>query len=291
MRVNVMGATGQLGRKVIAALLERGAAVEDVVGSARSPAKGRGLGVEIREADYDDRDSMRRAFSLCDVVLLIPSTAPVEPRIVQHASALGAARSAGVKHVLFSSLTTAQPGSLFHISPFLLYAECKTRQSGMEWTILRSNMYLDPIADWIPELIKMTRLPYPVREGRVAYVSRDDLAQALAAACLSRDHVGETYELTGPRALSMPELAGIVARITGQKVAFDSITEAEFAEVCRDGEEDVSESMIEILTSIYRAVDNGEFSRVTDHVERLTGRPPEAVEDYLRRVWSERKEG
>jgi len=151
-------------------------------------------------------------------------------------------------------------------------------------------MVLDPVADWMPELVRMGRLPYPVRDGRVAYVSRDDLARALAAACLSGGCVGETYELTGPRALSMPELAEIVARVTGSAVRFESITEEAFAEICRDGEE-VPESMIATLASIYRAVDNGEFSRATDHVERLTGRAPEAAEDYLRRMWGERGEG
>jgi len=143
-------------------------------------------------------------------------------------------------------------------------------------------MYLDPIADWMPQLIRMEKLPYPVKQGQVAYISRDDLARALAAACLSDEHNRKLYHLTWAHALSMTELADIITRVAGRTVAFDSVSEETFADICR--EDDVPERMIEILISMYRAVDNGEFSLVTTDVERLTGNPAEDAESYLRRV-------
>ena len=287
MKINVMTATGQLGRKVIRALLDQGATPADVIACARTPQKADDLaaqGITVRRADYEDRDAMRTAFEGTEVLALIPSTAPVEPRILQHHNALDAAREAGVKRVVFASLATAAfPDSRFLITPFLLYAESRLRLSGMDWTLLRNGMYLDPIADWTPELVAMERLPYPVKTGRVAYIARDDLARATAAACLNSGHAGQVYELTGSDALSMPDLAAIIARVTGRAVRFDSITDEAFADVCRQGNEDVPEFLIEILTSLYHAVDNREFETVTDHVERLTGTPPETAERYLRR--------
>ena len=287
MKINVMPATGHLGRKVVQALLDQGAAPGDVIACARTPQKADDLaaqGIAVRRADYENRDAMQAAFEDTDVLALIPSTAPVEPRILQHHNALDAARRAGVQRVVFASLATAAfPASRFLITPFLLYAESRLRLSGMDWTILRNGMYLDPIADWVPELVEMGRLPYPVKTGRVAYIARDDLARATAAACLHSEHAGKVYELTGPEALSMPDLAATIARVTGQAVGFESITDEAFAEVCRQGNEDVPEFLIGILTSLYHAVDNHEFETVTDHVERLTGTPPETAESYLRR--------
>ena len=287
MKINVMTATGQLGRKVIRALLDQGAAPADVIACARTPQKADTLaaqGITVRRADYEDRDAMRAAFEGTEVLALIPSTAPVEPRILQHHNALDAAREAGVKRVVFASLATAAfPDSRFLITPFLLYAESRLRLSGMDWSLLRNGMYLDPIADWTPELVAMGRLPYPVKTGRVAYIARDDLARATAAACLNSGHAGQVYELTGSDALSMPDLAATIARVTGRAVRFDSITDEAFADVCRQGNEDVPEFLIKILTSLYHAVDNREFETVTDHVERLTGTPPETAESYLRR--------
>jgi NAD(P)H dehydrogenase (quinone) len=125
-------------------------------------------------------------------------------------------------------------------------------------------------------------LPYPVREGRVAYISRDDLARAIAAVCLKEGHSGSVYELTGPEAVSMPRLAEAISAASGTAVAYQQVSEEEFAAVCRAGGD--PEPLVQILVSMYRAVDAGEFERVTDHVERLTGTPAETVETYLKRA-------
>ena len=282
MTINVVGATGQLGGKVMAALLAQGAASSDLIASVRTPAKAQALqaqGIMVRHADYDDGDTLRAAFEGTDVLLLIPSTAPVEPRILQHARAVEAAQAAGVQRLLFSSFAAASPTSAFAVAPFMLYAEAKTRQSGLGWTILRNGMYLDPIADWTPELVAMGRLPYPVARGRVAYISRDDLARATAAACLDDAHSGCVYDLTGGEAVSMPELAAAIAAATGAPVVFDHVSDDAFRAVCRaDGE---SDHITEILLTMYRAVEQGEFEQVTDHVEHLTGQPPQTVRAYL----------
>ncbi len=285
MKINVVGASGQLGSKVVRSLLARGADPESVIASARSKARVEGieaLGVELRHADYDRPATLRSAFAGTGVLLLIPSLAAVEPRIVQHCNAVEAAQDCGVRRVVLVSFRAAQTSSRFLIAPYLLYAESKVRLSGMDWTILRNGMYLDPLADWAPALAAEGRLPYPVRHGRVAYVCRDDLARASAAACLQDGHEGQVYELTGRRAVSMPELASALTAATGQPIAFTQVSEGEFGEICRaDG---VPEYITEVLTSMYRAVDAGEFETVTDHVERLTGAPPEGVTEYLRRA-------
>jgi NAD(P)H dehydrogenase (quinone) len=285
MKINVMGATGQLGRKVIQKLLDQGARAQDLIASVRSLEKAKDLadrGVVIRHADYDDPASLLVAYQESDVLLLIPSLASIEPRIMQHNNALEAAKEAGVKRVAFTSFTAAKPDSKFFVATFMLYAESKLRLSGMDWTILRDGMYLDPIADWIPDLVKAGRLPYPVEKGRVAYISRYDLARGIAAACLNSGHSEKIYELTGPKALSMDELAEAISNATGKIVEFHQVTEKEYAEICRA--DNIPEPMIAILASMYRAVDNGEFETVSDHVELLTGTPPESAESYLTRV-------
>lgn len=292
MTINVMGATGQLGRRVMQALIDQGASPGDLVASVRSPDKARGLaaqGISVRLADYDDQAMMVRAFDETEVLLLIPSTARVEPRIMQHYNALKAAWTSGVKRVVFCSLSSAAfPNSRFFVTPYLLYAELKLRQSRMGWTILRNGMYLDPVADWMPELVEMGRLPYPVRGGTVAYIARHDLARATAAACLNDQHAGKVYELTGSEALSMDALAGAISEATGHQIPFHEITENEYAEICRSGKDYIPEALIPLLISLYHAVDHDEFAHVTDHVEQLTGTPPERAGDYLRRIWTQK---
>lgn len=284
-----MGATGQLGRRIVDALLSLDVAPSDIIASARTVSKAasmKDMGIQIRHADYEDLDSMRKAFSNSDVLVLIPSTAPVEPRIVQHQKAMQAATESGVGRLLFVSVCTGgHLDSKFEITPYLVYAEMKVRQCGIPWTILRNTMYLDAIGAWLPELVEMKRLPYPVKQGKIAFVGRDDLARAIAAACLSEEAAGQIYELTGSEALSMSTLAEILSEVTGEPIHFDSISDQEYAEICRQGTEDVSEPLIRILTSIYWAVDNGEFGTATNHIEQLTGTPPVDAASYLKTYW------
>lgn len=289
MIVNVMGATGQLGRRIVEALIDQGTDPSNIIASARTVSKAADMnerGIQVRQADYEDTASMKAAFAGSDAVVLIPSTAGVEPRILQHHNAIQAAKEAGVGRLLFVSLTTAAYlDSKFEVTPYMMYAEMKLRQSGIPWTILRNTMYLDPVGDWMPELVEMKRLPYPIKDGKIAFTGRDDLARAVAAASLNTETIGQMYELTGPEALSMPDLAAVISDVTGTAVAFDSISDEEYAEICRTGNENVPEGMIRILTSIYWAVDNGEFGVATDHIEQLTGTPAQHAKEYLTAYW------
>ena len=283
MKINILGASGALGRKIVAELLNRGLPPQDLVLSVRSPERVMDYakeGILVRRANYDDPESLKLAFRECDTVHLIPSTAPPEPRIQQHANAVEAAERAGVKRISFSSLSSTRIDSRFLINPFLVYAESKLRLSSMEWTILRNNLYLDPIADWIPELKRLGFIPYPMEKARIAYVTREDLAGATAAVLLGSGHAGKTYDLTGSKAVSMPELAEALSAATGAPIEFRSVDEEEFASYC--GEEPAP-----ILNSLYRAAEAGEFAGVTKHIEELSGSVPERVEDYLSRVCRE----
>ena len=285
MKINVLGGTGQLGSRIIDALLHAGATPDQLVVSCRNESKARrfaDIGIEIRFADYDIPESLAPAFDSTDALMLIPSMAPVEDRVIEHDRILAGAKSASVGRIVFSSFGAARTDSMFLVAPYLVYAESKVRLSGIDWTILRNGMYLDPLAEWAPDLAKLGRLPYPVKCGHVAYISRDDLARASASALMQAGHSGQVYELTGPEAVSMPQLAGALTAATGTPIAFDCVSEPEFEAICR--EDDIPDEIVAILASMYRAVDHGEFAQVTDHVELLSGTPAESVEAYLQRA-------
>lgn len=285
--IGVMSASGQLGAGVVGHLLRNGVAPTGLAALTRDPAKLRhfaDLGVQVKPADYADCTSMAQAFRDVDSLVLIPTKSPVVRRIQEHANALEAARQAGVRRIILLSISAARPDSRSIIAPFYLYAESATRLSGMDWLILRMGLYLDPLADWAPELAATGQLPYPVERGRVAYVVRDDVARATAAAALSPGTRGEVLELTGPAAMSMTELAADLSTATGREIRFRTVSEEAFLNICLQGGEPPLIS--QILISLYRAVDAGEFARATDHIERLTGTPARGALDYLTDVLS-----
>jgi len=183
-----------------------------------------------------------------------------------------------IVHLGFQATSLETP---FILAPYLLYAESKLRQSGLGWTILRNGLYADPLVDYAPKLVQTGRIPYPAGEGRISYISRDDLARSAAAASLDRSHTGKLYELTGPEALSIADLASILSRITGKEIRYDPASETEFLEMCR--EPGVPDYVPQALFSIYQGAARGDFDRTTNHVELLTGSPAEPLESYLKR--------
>lgn len=283
MRYAVTAATGQLGRATITALLdEQGTAAGDVVAAVRTPKKAADLaarGVVVRRADYTEPDSLREAFAGVQRVLVIPGTAMPAQRVPQLQNTLDAARDAQVRHVLHFGLVGTHPDNGFAIMPYLLYAESALRLSGMDWTLLRNALYAEPILDWVDDIVRMGTIPYPTGEGRHAYASRRDLARAGAAALTTDGHEGQIYELTGPAALTTRELCEAVARATGARVEHREATVDDYVRACLQG--GMSEPVARFMATLYDPIRQGLSAACTDHVERLTGRPPASLQELL----------
>lgn len=286
MVIGILGASGQLGRRTVEAVLARNVPAGDVIAMTRTPDTLEELaarGVDVRRADYDDLPSLGTAFMGVERLLLVPSMAMPVERVRQFENALTAALAAGVRHVVHYGLVPTVLESPFAVTPFLLYAESALRLSGLAWTVFRNSLYADPIAEWVPRIVEMGTIPYPTGLGRCAFVTRDDIARA-AAAVLAADsdvHEGAIYNLTGPDALTTADLCAAVARVTGEKVVDRGAGDDEFLAACaKDGLPPVE---ARLLLSLYHAIAEGHLDVVTDDVARLTGRPAERFESFLRR--------
>jgi NAD(P)H dehydrogenase (quinone) len=268
----------QVGKQTIGRILAAGTPADAVIAGVRRPEAYDGPDCVLRRADYDDPGSMTAAFAGVDTLILIPTKSPLGPRCLEHWNALNAARDAGVSRIVFLSILSADPGSVSAIAPFILFAENATRNSGMDWVIARMGLYIEPVGDWVPELLVRGELPYPVREGRVAYVTRDDIARTLAAIARDRSIVSETLSFCAPP-VTMADLAAAISAATGTDIPFRACSSEEFIEICCQGNE--TPFITDVLLSLYRAVERGEFAIETDDVERLTGKPAQTVSDYL----------
>ena len=286
MKYGIMGASGQLGRKTLDAVLGQGTAPSDIVALVRSPNKltdYAALGVDVRWADYDDPSSLMEAYQGVDRLLLVPSLAMPAERVHQYYNAISAARKAGTTHLFHYSLVSTFLESPFVITPFLVFAESAIRTSGLKWTILRNGLYADPIVEWVPDIIEMGTIPYPTGEGRCAYVTRDDIARAGAAAITTDGHEGQVYNLTGSEALTTSDLCSAVAAVTGQPVADSKATDEDYIEACkRDGTPEV---VAHLLLTMYHTIRRGFMDVVTSDIEDLTGKPPENFGVFLRREY------
>jgi NAD(P)H dehydrogenase (quinone) len=280
-----MAATSRLGLRVIDELLKSGVPSGQIIASVRDLEKAQYLadkGVSLRLADYEKKETLQDAFKDTDVLLLIPTLAHVEDRIRQHCNAIEAAKEAQVHRVVFAGFITASVDSEFQVAPFMLYAESKLRVSGLDWTIVRNGRYLEEVSMSIPEMLETGIWEVPIKKGLIAYISRDDLARAIAAVCRDNKHSQKTYILTGIKAYGMEELTEMIRIITGKPIEYKPISIEEWLQRSREG--GMEEEWAGLIASLYQAVENREFELVTNDVEELTGQPPESAESFIRHM-------
>lgn len=275
--IAVTGSTGVLGGKVAARLSARGVPTRLL---ARDPGRAPRLpGGRVVRASYDDAASVVSALEGIEVLFMV-SAAESADRLEQHRTFLDAARRAGVQHVVYTSFFGAAPDATFTLARDHAATEQHLRASGMSWTLLRDNFYLD----FLPALVGEDGvIRGPAGEGRVAAVARDDIARTATEVLLSAErHAGATYDLTGPEALTLAEVATVLSTHLGRPVTFHDETVAEaYASRARWG---APPWQIDAWVSTYTAIAAGELARVGGDVERITGIAATSLADHLRQT-------
>ena len=227
--IAITGATGQLGHLVLNSLLAKVNASQ-IVATARNPAKATeiaALGIVVRPADYTDRASLEKAFAGVDKLLLISSN-EIGKRYTQHANVIAAAKAAGVKLIVYTSLLHADTSPL-SLADEHVQTETALKASGLPYVILRNGWYTENYTGSIPVVLAESALHGSAGEGRIASASRADYAEAAAVALTKDVGINVTYELAGDNAYTLADLAAEISRQTGRKIPYVNLPEADYA--------------------------------------------------------------
>lgn len=282
MRILVTGATGQLGSRVVAALLERVPA-EDVAVSVRDPEKADGLragGVEVRRGDFDDPESLDRAFAGVERLLLVSTDGDNESRLRQHRNAVAAAERAGVKFIAYTSLARTDR------SPLALGAvhretEAAIRATGIPYSMLRNNWYVENEAGSIQGAAAGAPVVTAAGDGRVGWVSRADLAEAAAVVLAGSGHENTVYELSGPPR-TYEEFARAIAEVLGREVPVQQVDAAEYERMM--GGLGLPGHLVELLVDAQRGMARGALDVESEDLEQLLGRPAAPLTESVARI-------
>lgn len=275
--IALTGVTGALGGEVVRLLA--GADLRlDLRLLARDPSRAPDVDTDVRRCHYGDLEEATAALRGVRTLLMVSGSESADRR-EQHRTFVRAAAEAGVEHVVYTSFAGAAPDAGFTLGRDHHDTEQAVQETGMAWTFLRDNFY----ADVLPLFADASGvIRGPAGEGRVAAVARADVA-AVAAAVL-RDpgpHAGRTYELSGPEALTMSEVAARAGRVLGRDLRFEDETEDAAYASRRAGWPDAEDWQLEAWVSTYTAIRDGECARVTGDVELVTGRPARTLEEAL----------
>ena len=211
MKIAVTSASGQLGAAIVRSLIDA-TGPENVIAIARTPAHAEGLGVEVRAGDYTQKEQFDQALRGVDALLLVSGNDDPEKRKQQHANVIDAAQQAGVRKVVYTSIIGPLRESAF--SPIVKsnrHTEEYLKNSGLDWSIGRNGIYLEPDLEYLGRYRKDGKITNCAGDGRCGYTTREELAYAYTRMLIEDQHNGQTYHLAG-QAITQYELADSIER-------------------------------------------------------------------------------
>lgn len=281
----VTGGTGHLGSATIEHLLKNTSA-NNIVVFARDKDKAKHLiekGIEVRIGTFDDVTSLDKAMQGIDKVLLISTID--HHRFQQHQNVVEAAKRAGVKHILYTSvsLRNVNTSAIKTLMESHFQTEDYIKASGLKYTLLRNTLYTDVIPFYIGEKVLDTGVFLPAGEGKVAYALRREMGEAAANVLLQEGHENKTYEFTGSELYSYEDVAKALSELSGIDLAYTDIEPAIFSEQLKQVE--TPEFVGSVIIGFATDIKNHQFEIVGKDLENLLGREPATLKEALKEVY------
>ncbi len=283
MNYNIFPASSDFGRKVADELLKKIDDSDKIIMTARSTSKlnaYKNKGIELRQADYNDVNSLNNAFKDNEVILIIPSTSMLEKRIQEINNVFSILKNKNNIQVILSSLFSTFNGlnSSIGIVPFYLYAESFLNVSNIPNTIVRNCYYAEVLLNE-----KELTMKQPAGDGKTVYLSKKDMAEATATVMLNNKLWGKTYTLTDDKSYDYYELANIISSVTDKNYVYEPSTKKEYKKTLKDVY-NINSNMGDILIQLYDATSKDEDNIITNDFKLILNRNPENLKEVLMKI-------
>jgi len=270
----ITGANGHFGKATIDHLLKKGVTPNTIAALVRDETKATALkekNVSIKIGDYDNYQSLVEAFTGVDKLLLISGT-DVEKRGAQQINAVKAAKEAGVKFIVYTSFerkneTASSPIAILAKSH--IDTENSIKESGIPYTILRNGLYADVIPMFVGDQVLEKGIFFPAGAGKVAFVTRDEMAEAAANILTGNGHAGNEYTIANNTNYSFADVAGLLGELTGKEIQYNSPDAKVFADALVAA--GVPAGGVALFGGFAEAVKQGEFYAERSDLEFLLG--------------------
>lgn len=273
-KLAITGVTGHLGGFVAKELSEAGVAARHL---ARSPERAPKLaGATVKKCSYEYSDEAIAALSGIDVLFMISAKENPE-RLQQHRAFIDAAKSAGVKHIVYTSFYNASPSSTFTLARDHAATEQYIKEKGLTYTFLRDNFYIDFFVDMARQY---GEIKGPAGAGKVSAVVRSDVADVAVEILKNPEKwVNQTLNMTGPEELTLSEIAEQISHSLGKTVTYveETVEEAYDSRKIWQAEQWEYDSWV----STYTAIAKGEQAGLSDDIKHVLGKAPTSLAEYL----------
>jgi NAD(P)H dehydrogenase (quinone) len=289
----VTGATGQYGTKVLEHLLTKEIEAPRISALVRDATKGQPLqdqGIELRVGNYADVDSLVRALQGVDTLLLVSSNdrGAVENRTAHHLNVIQAAKTAQVKHLVYTSFVTKPAFQNSAIAGFLTshaQTEQAIKDSGLTYTILQNGIYLEMIPIFAGAQVAETGvILFPAQAGKANWVLRAELAEAAAHVLTTQGHENKTYVLVNTEATSFQDIAQDLSEHLGKDIRYQSPPVEEFQAILQQA--GVPEVYIGMFAMWASAVAQGMLEVEDSTLATFLGRQPTTTAQFITQVYN-----
>jgi uncharacterized protein YbjT (DUF2867 family) len=265
----VTGATGNVGRELVGALLDAGQPVRALVrrqaDRSRLPA-----GVEVVVGDLDRPETLTAAVSGVRGMHLLSGYQGLE-------ALLADARRAGVERIVLQSSSAVPGGDLGNaVARYHILSEQAVRRWGLAWTMLQPNSFMSNTLQWLPQLRAGDLVRAPFADVPVATIDPYDVAAVSARALTEAGHAGRSYRLSGPESLRPADRVAVLARALGRELRFQAQSDAEARAELRAA---MPPEYVEAFFSFF-ADGTLDESDVLPTVQEITGRPPRSFQQW-----------
>lgn len=285
----ITGAAGNFGKATIENLLNKGKKPSSIIALVRDESKAKDLkdkGVVVKIGDYGQYESLLDAFQGAQKVLLISGT-DLANRSKQHLNVVKAAKEAGAKHILYTSIERKfdDPNSpLGDLASSHFETEKAIKESGLDYTIFRNNLYLEVIPMFVGEKVFENGIFFPAGEGKSAFASREDLAEAVANVLLSEGHENKDYAMNNIENYSFSDIAKTISGISEKEVNYVSPSVEVYTDVLSNA--GVPAIYIGMFVGFAEAIKQGQQEAPKTDLEELLGRQPINLKNFLTQVYS-----
>ena len=280
----VTGATGGLGHETIDCLLTTTPAAK-IAALVRDSNKATDLvqrGIDVRQADYFDYPALVQAFQGIEKVLLVSAVAFTD-RVSQHRHVIDAAKEAGVKHLFYTSIQRDSNFVLPEVTESDLATEAYLKASGLVYTILHNGYYFEGLGYLIGREVPDAEIRFPAGKGKIAFITRTDLAAATAALLTSEGHDNQEYTLSGSETYSFHDIAQELSALAGRPITYQSSELAPY--IAQQVAAGFPESVASFLAQWGAAAEHGMLAGTHDTVECLLGHPTTSLRQYLQTMY------
>lgn len=281
MKILVTGATGNLGSLVVETLL-KSVPAENLAVSVRDPKKAEHMkarGVDVRYGDFHHPESLVSAFAGIDRLLII-SSGDLQNRAQQQLAAVNAAKEANVSFIAYTSAANAKD-SAFVIAADHRATEEAILQSGIPYSFLRNNWYLENELSTIQAVLNGAPWVTSAGSGKVGWAGRRDYAEAAANVLAGEGHNNTVYELSG-KPLTQEELSTILAGVIGREVPVQQVDDETYGKIMSNA--GVPAEVVPFLVAIQSGIREGYLDIESKDFEKLLGRPITTLGDVIRQV-------